>query len=392
MEAKPKKIEDIQILRGIAIVSVLFYHLSISATLLSALPIHLSSPFYSGVDLFFVISGFVVTQSLRRGGYDPVVFVIRRVYRLYPPILVFLALSAVVNTGIRGTGYPAYGVTAFCTSAVEFVRQAFTILAGCLINYPGKSNSYYMNGAMWSLSVEFQFYAAVLLIAIGLVAARLGDRLKDRSLLVVAVVVLAVSIINRLMVLAGVTDHVGYLVAFQFDFMALGVVLAFLPVSWLKQPMSVRKTILCGPVLYVLCQAVLMVCRGQLDGARHQDSLVGFGMVVALATFGTLVVVASRGALGLLLPRGLAHFMVAVGDRSYTLYLLHYPCMLISWVLLVALRANWVFLPWNYAWAQVVSTALFLIPLTELCYRYVELPWSARGRVAGRRISERQLA
>jgi peptidoglycan/LPS O-acetylase OafA/YrhL len=382
------KIDDIQILRAIAILSVLFYHSSLSGSIVAALPVRISSPFYAGVEMFFVISGFVVIKSLRRGGYEPLSFLIRRIYRLYPPILVFLLVTATVNTAIRWTGYPQYGVNAFCTSAAEFVAQALSILGGYLINRPGATS--YMNGAMWSLSVEFQFYAAVTLISIILVTMKLGIRWMDRAMLAVAVLVFAVALAARGALLAGFGSYAGYIFRDKFDFMALGVILAYLPQSWLTKPTPMRVAVLFGPVLLVICLGALALCRTPIAEPEYIDYFEGGGMLVALASFGSLVVLASRGAINQMIPAALTRFMLIVGDRSYTLYLLHFPCMLIAWVFLVALRVEWVFRPWVYEIIQPFATALFLIPLTEFCYRCVELPWNAKGHRAARRAVERR--
>ena len=129
------KIDDIQILRGVAITMVLICHLSFSSTLLLALPVHLTLPFYVGVELFFVISGFVVTRSLIRGNYEPVSFLIRRCFRLYPPILAFLAISGAVNMIIRIGGWPPYAFDHLSVPFSSFARQAGAIFGGYLINF-----------------------------------------------------------------------------------------------------------------------------------------------------------------------------------------------------------------------------------------------------------------
>jgi peptidoglycan/LPS O-acetylase OafA/YrhL len=380
-----RKIEDIQILRAVAIASVLFYHLSISATMLSALPVHITNPFYAGVELFFVISGYVVTRSLRRGDYDAPAFLARRVFRLYPPIILFLVLTAFINAGIRATGYPPYAVDAFCLPMRPFVSQAGAILGGYLINSGGAS---YMNGAMWSLSVEFQFYALVAALALVLAMVRMNSKLKDKTILGSAIAILVVCVVTRILV--NMNIHIGlghfafYLITFDFDFMALGVVLAYIPRSTLGA-LPARLTELLG--LFFLCfpVVVLAFCRSPLVPASgNGDSLMGIGMPLAMVSFGALVFLASRGCLSKPMPLWLARGLIVIGDRSYTLYLLHFPCMLLGWVLLVFARPEWTISAWSYSFTQPVATAMFLVPLTELTYRYVELPWNRVGpMVAG---------
>jgi peptidoglycan/LPS O-acetylase OafA/YrhL len=62
--------------------------------------------------------------------------------------------------------------------------------------------------------------------------------------------------------------------------------------------------------------------------------------------------------------------------------------MLLAWVLLVFVRPEWTMSAWAYAFSQPVATALFLVPITELSYRYVELPWNRVGPMVAGWITE----
>jgi peptidoglycan/LPS O-acetylase OafA/YrhL len=87
--------QDVQALRGLSIILVLFEHLVATNTLVRNLGV--TPPFYSGVDLFFVVSGFVVPASLERGRWNAAAFLVRRMFRLWPVLLVALALALFVN-------------------------------------------------------------------------------------------------------------------------------------------------------------------------------------------------------------------------------------------------------------------------------------------------------
>ena len=91
MYQKSKLIEYIQYLRAIAVIFVFFYHLEIS----------FFENGFLGVDIFFVISGFVITQMLLDDYYlnlkfDLYNFYIKRFKRIYPVLLFFLIVALLI--------------------------------------------------------------------------------------------------------------------------------------------------------------------------------------------------------------------------------------------------------------------------------------------------------
>ena len=104
----------------------------------------------------------------------------------------------------------------------------------------------------------------------------------------------------------------------------------------------------------------------------------------------TLLVALASGRL--VNPRGRSgtfkRLMVWFGDRSYSMYLFHFPVMALGWWSVV------VFTPWlfyiNPLWygaAQAVFTFALTILLADLTYRYVELPWNDRGGAISQRMT-----
>jgi|GEM_PF-5189659 len=141
VQASSDRLPDIQILRAVAILLVLFQHLSISPPLLRMISPTITVPGYVGVELFFVISGYVVTLSFSRGGFAPVSFLVRRIFRLHPAILVFLALGFAatfifnVVLNMSHTGLPGIR-TLFVTPWDRFSLEAVAIFGGFFINLP----------------------------------------------------------------------------------------------------------------------------------------------------------------------------------------------------------------------------------------------------------------
>src|ERR1700709_1579779 len=93
--APEEKILDVERLRGIAILLVLIQHLYLCALLFTRARLDFRRmPFWIGVELFFVISGFVVTKSFLAHGMSFRRFYLRRVFRLWPVVFVFAVTVA----------------------------------------------------------------------------------------------------------------------------------------------------------------------------------------------------------------------------------------------------------------------------------------------------------
>ena len=165
---------DIQYLRAVAVILVILYHLPARWNLEGG---------FVGVDVFFVISGYVITQSLVRGDRGPSgpfgtysSFMKRRVRRLVPPlastvagglVLTFLFAPISQFQGVLDTSWFA----ATFTGNFYFLRHFDTYWNPEILRNP------YLH--LWSLGVEFQVYLLWPL----LVARRKGGRSVRRSVL-----------------------------------------------------------------------------------------------------------------------------------------------------------------------------------------------------------------
>jgi peptidoglycan/LPS O-acetylase OafA/YrhL len=106
MEKGNRKLAGIQIARALAALSVCYFH---SWTILDRFPQGTSYPIFGlakfgwlGVELFFGISGFVICLVVTKPSFDPGQFLIRRIFRLYPLWLVTLSLWALMAWAWRG--------------------------------------------------------------------------------------------------------------------------------------------------------------------------------------------------------------------------------------------------------------------------------------------------
>lgn len=354
---------DIQILRAVAIILVLMRHLSFIPPLLALFPNKITMPFYAGVDLFSVISGFVVTRALFAGSIRPGAFVVKRLFRLLPAMFVFILFSWAIVHLARSIALNNSFIETFRVDESSFWRQALSIVFGYFID-TGAAASYY-NGAMWSLSVEFQFYAAIAIVASILVLAQISAINQAHAIFAIAALFLALTFAGRTSEMLGHAQWlkffapVSYIMVYPFDFMAAAVILALAPKIIFR-----------------------MTARPSLEGFARPLTLILFSMLVALASMGQ----AFRGKRGALYKS-----FLWLGERSYSIYLLHFPIMALVWILSVKwLPAELTAGPYRYGVSQLILVLLFLLPLSDLVFRCVEepmrrlgaglaAPWGAKG-------------
>ena len=153
--------------RAIAIAMVLMVHASITS------PWTWTTGWSSwlGVDVFFVLSGFLITTLLlqeidRRGKVDLLAFYIRRFLRLYPMILVVVVVS--LATMVLLPVADQSRTTGLGTTSIAFYFNNWLVIA------QGGSGSLGVFGHLWSLAIEEQFYLVWPIVVI--VCLKLGSR------------------------------------------------------------------------------------------------------------------------------------------------------------------------------------------------------------------------
>ncbi len=146
-------------LRGIAAFAVLWYHLTNGNTGFLPQGVLKSSGSYGwlGVEVFFVISGFILPYALQRAGYRPADyfrFVWKRILRLDPPYLACIAIVIALN--FASTLAPGFRGPAFQFDLKQVLLHLGYLNA--LFNYD------WLNVVFWTLAIEFQFYLLIALL------------------------------------------------------------------------------------------------------------------------------------------------------------------------------------------------------------------------------------
>jgi peptidoglycan/LPS O-acetylase OafA/YrhL len=350
-------------LRAIAVSLVLLQH--VGDLLIDERPSFTGGPLlpggFLGVDLFFVLSGFLITGLLleertRHGGIRFRTFYLRRALRLLPALLVVLAGTvAYVATTDRPLGPHLRGVA----GAVAYVWNWLTAF--------GADVGDFGLGHLWSLSIEEQFYL-VWPMALGLALAAV-PRWRSAPLVLCGAVLLA-TIASRLVLLDRGALADAYV---RTDTRLDGLMIGAAASVWLHRGGRPPRWLghLVAPGLAVL--VALSAVAALPDRWLYAWGFTAVALVGALVVTGTV----TGGPAGRLLASGPA---VWLGGLSYVLYLVHYPVF----------QAVGEQLPTAPVAVRVVTGLALALAGTLVCHHLVEVPFlRIKDRVARAAAHER---
>ncbi|KAA2285419.1 acyltransferase family protein [Arenimonas fontis] len=324
---------EIDGLRAVAILAVLFYH---------AVPTWLPGGFV-GVDVFFVISGYLITSILAAehaatGRIDLPGFYARRARRLLPALGLVVVATVLLGWVLVPTGPFVHDLLESAGASLLFAGNVyFQFTSGGYFDGPGDEMPLLH---LWSLGVEEQFYLVFPLIL--LAAGRLGRRgaTWGLGLLALASFGLAEHLMGR------APNTAFFQMPPRFWELAAGALVA------LSVPRT-RSPWLAIAGLSLIAWAALSPA-GSFPGIGALPPVLG----------AVLVLVPVHGGLSARLPRP----VVAIGKCSYSLYLWHWPLLALE-------RATSIGEP--PAWRMLAWCALAVL-LAGISYRYVERPALAR--------------
>ena len=353
MGKKRRYITGLDGIRAIAVIMVLAYHLKLA----------LFKSGFLGVTVFFVLSGYLITGILiseveEEGTIDLKNFWLRRIRRLVPAVMsmavVIIFVSAVVNRIIFTKGCKDFlaSVLGFNNWWQIFNKVSYFEAAGVPSPFTH----------CWSLAIETQFYLIYPLILLGiykLVKSR-GEGRAKRGLLFAGVTLLLALISVILMIVLFDPQQDASRVYYGTDTRAFSLLFgALLAILWEYRMVPRRLSASVNMVLGSVSFAVLLVMTIAINGSSNFWYRGGqfFGTILTV-----LMVYAVLGR-KTWLSRFLSNPVLKwIGDRSYSIYLWHYPIILL---ISKGLKASW--------WITLIEIVLS-VALAELSYRFIETP------------------
>ena len=306
---------DIQALRALAVVLVLMFHASIPG-------FHAG---FLGVDVFFVISGFVITGVLLQeragsGGTSILDFYARRIRRILPAasVVIVLTIFATYHWLAFVTGASVAGDAKWVTA---FMGNFHFATVGT--QYFGASNPPSTLTQFWSLGVEEQFYVVWPLLFIGLTAL-LPKRLAKINLIAGLGTVIVASLIWNLIETQNNPVWAFYSPLTRAWELGLGALLAVLT------PYLVDKAPKLGTWFGVVGCAVIGACTWFYSSQTAATEWPGWRAILPVAATGLVI---AGGSLRQSTGFGvITKFPVIqwVGAISFSLYLVHYPIIQIA--------------------------------------------------------------
>jgi peptidoglycan/LPS O-acetylase OafA/YrhL len=340
---------DIDGLRAVSIVSVVLYHFGVP---------HMGGGFV-GVDVFFVISGYLITSlvlaEVRNGSFSFARFYERRVRRLMPTFAAMLLATFIAGLVIM----TPHDFAEFCKSAVYALSVASNLYFSDQGGYFSPSLELSPLLHTWSLAVEEQFYIVWPIVIV------LLFRFAPKYLLAAAVVFLLASFAANISVLAEKPIAAFYLPHTRIWELLAGCILA------LGIPRSRHQVV--TDVAGVAGLALIAFAILAFDSQMEYPGVAAIAPVLGAA----LVIWSGQSGKSLAASVLKAPPLVFIGLISYAWYLWHWP--------MVALFRYQ--LERKPDAIEIVALVVVSFALAVLCWHYLEKPvrrgmwWKTRSRV-----------
>ena len=340
-------------LRAIAVMVVLAFHLTPGFAIGG----------YLGVDIFFVVSGFIITRLLLiehvgTGGIRLGAFWVRRARRLLPALVLLLLVCSTAALAVGGDVLVDLGGQ--LVSSLTFSSNWYFIVTGSDY-FAGSAPELFRN--LWSLAVEEQFYLLWPLVLL-FVVLRLS---RGPRIALLAAATAASAVAMAVLLVPGSPTSVYYGTGTHAFGLTLGALLAVVSRWWPARPLEWPRAARRGlGIAGALALGGLLVLTAVMPGDADLTYRGGLLAVAAL----TAVLIAAFLVPASPLARAIdVAPMRWVGERSYGIYLWHWPVF----VLLATAFPAWT-RDAGLAWALGGIATVVTLGAAALSFRFVETP------------------
>lgn len=388
-------IKEIQYLRAIAVIYVLAAHSGFVGPLIGWHP-YFNNMAQAGVDIFFVISGFVVSGSLFRNlelgrnlkflealeanVSNLKAFFVKRIFRLFPVVLL-VVVADVVCANL--TGWPN----------IATIEEVMTLLSH--ISLQNDFDSFVMTqtgqirflGHFWSLAVEERFYLITPFVIIACITWR-------RFMMVAFATIVGLSVLKSLYPFP---EYVMYLSGFlRLDSFMFGIIVYLLHThtNILRYVFDETRNRLLMNLLSLLL--LLIIARLPIsqvvftpDGKWTIRAFVGSAYYyVCIYTLSSILIAMAAQQKGYVLAiPGLQNILFWIGEKSYSIYVFQFFYLGLTKQIVDAMPEKL-----QVRGDNVVMTIVLIVVAgvgSEVVYRYWERPLRLYGRKIAERISDR---
>ncbi len=343
-------------LRAIAVIAVIIYHLN---------PQMLSGGFL-GVDTFFVISGFLITSLLiheynETGRIDLKNFWIRRFKRLIPAV-VFLLMVLVSYMSVFHLER-LMAIKSDVIAALVYMSNWWFIIED--VSYFEALEAHPLKH-LWSLAIEEQFYIIwPLVLLLMLVLVKRMGRIWLITFILSVVSLIAMVVISEPL---GDNSRVYFGTDTRAHSLLIGVMLAYIfPPFRLKTQIDRTSSAVLNSI-GVISLGVLIYMFTFVSASHYWIYAGGLYLIAAITT---LLIAASVHPTTFFATKFLGNpLFVWIGKRSYSLYLWHYPIIVLS---------NTYFIQGQVPIYMVIIQIILTLVMAEISYRFIEQPFRREG-------------
>ena len=346
-EVKKRSI-GIDIIKAISLISVIIYHL------------YEYKGTYIGVVLFFVISGYLITEVLYERDDSYFKFIKRRYTKIFPPLIAVLTLSCLAF-------YYFYGFINIklifnSLSSLFGLSNIYQIYSG--MSYFERSGDLFPLLHTWSLSIEIQFYVVFPFLIYLFKKIKLNIKF-------IATIVLILSLISgSIMIYKEYMNYDISAIYYGTDTRIFSILIGSAFYFLFKDKKLEAKKVNILSYIFLGIIAAITLSVNYLSKSNY------YGFLYLISILGGFITVTSLKTGFLDFKSPIAKPLSKLGEHSYVYYLWQYPIMIYSLEYF-----KWSDIDYNYT---VVIQIIILIILSEISYKF--LIESRQGSIILRRI------